>query len=410
MVWVIVTMLFLLVMGGLAVDYAYVFLTRYDLNRTMDAASLAAAGNLGFDDTAFPGARQFAQLYATKNPLRGPDFPPITFTANPSNDPNVFGTAGYPYGDVILGVWDPGKPQGVGAGQRFEPSLDGTMVNAVLCRYKTTVPTNLFRLWGMDLFRVASHGSIAIANPPRNPPPIEQGCLLPIGVGSCPFQGNTSQGCGVAITFITSSGEQGDGCLAPPCSNTAAWVSLDPNQDPNASYLPGAIQAAGEGNCQNTPYVTGDSIETNNGMVQPVMNAVEQAFLANYDPNDPVEIKNADGDVIYSGPGWKVYVPVIQTECPTGAISGGHQIVGWTQFVMTQVINRGECAVANHEPEDNAWDPIGRAPNCHGTNLPPNSGSLRAVFGYFACGVILSDPVLTPTPRTALGTRLRLVN
>ena len=50
----------------------------------------------------------------------------------------------------MLGVWDPDKPEGVGAGRRFEPSLDGTIVNAVMCRYKTTIDTSLFRLWGIN--------------------------------------------------------------------------------------------------------------------------------------------------------------------------------------------------------------------------------------------------------------------
>ncbi len=57
----------LLVFGGLAIDLTYFGSVRRELQRSMDAAALAGAGNLGFDDTAFPAAREASQTYAGMN-------------------------------------------------------------------------------------------------------------------------------------------------------------------------------------------------------------------------------------------------------------------------------------------------------------------------------------------------------
>lgn len=412
-IFVLVVMIFLLMIGGLAVDYAHQFVADKELEKSMDSAALAAAGKLGFSDAVFPDVWTFAQHFAQRNAYR---VGTVTLTANPSNDPSIFNSASAPYGDMIYGIWDPAKPQGVGPGFRFEPSLDGTIVNAVMCRYKTTIPTSLFRLWGINTMSIAAT-AIATSNPPLNPPP--DGCLFPIGVGDCPFQGNTSLGCGAPITFITSSGKDDDGdgeddgagCLAPPCTNTAAWVNLA-GGPVNTPYLQGAIQGAANGACPTTDYQTGDEegIPTGNGMNQSVMNVLEAAFIQkwNESENNPVTIRNSDDEVVYEGQGWKVFIPVLDTDCPAAAITGEKQIVGWTEFVITQVINKGKCAVANHW-DGNQWDPLGETPNCTATSLPENSGALRAIFGYYSCTIIPVDSVPRPMPRSALGTKLRLV-
>src|SRR5262249_58840387 len=135
---------------------------------------------------------------------------------------------------------------------------------------------------------------------------------------------------------------------------------------------------------------TGDSVGSNNGMAQPVMDAIQTAFLQKWNPSVTYQVTDSNNNVTYNGPGWKVYIPVIQTACPAGAISGAQTIVGWTEMVITQVINKGDCAVINHY-SGNPWDAIGKAPNCLGTNTPQNSGALRAVFGYYSCNLIQAN-------------------
>jgi len=389
LVLTLILLLVLVATGGLAIDTMHVVTVRGELQKSMDAASLAGAGNLGFDDSVFPAVRLAAQTYGASNPWHGGS---VNLNANGGNDPS---------GNIVLGIFDQSN-------QTFTPSLDGTVVNAVQCRFSTIIPNYFSSLLGFPTVTVSAE-AIAIANPPQTPPP--DACLFPIGVGSCPFQGATSLGCGAPITFITSSGEgdAGAGCLAPPCTNTAAWVSLDPNSPPNAGYLQNAITNAAGGACATSSLKTDDPIDTNNGMVQSVMNTLENVFIEQWNASETYEVKNASDQVVYRGKGWKVYIPVIQTECPTGPISGSHTIVGWTELVIAQVINHGNCAVANSDWQPNAWDPVGATPNCQGTNIPPNSGALRALFGYYSCTLYPANPVPTPMPRAALATRLRLV-
>jgi hypothetical protein len=106
-------------------------------------------------------------------------------------------------------------------------------------------------------------------------------------------------------------------------------------------------------------------------------------------------------------------VPVIQTPggCPPGPVNGDLQVVGFTRFVITQVRNNnGECAVANHW-EGNPWDSkCFTNKNGTATDLNPGDTGSRGVYGYYDCTYWPSAPVPTPVPRSALATRLRIVN
>lgn len=157
----------------------------------MDAAALAGAGLLAFSDSAFPGVRAEARRSAGLNPYRG----------------GVIDLTG-PGGQIVLGVWDPA------ASPRFQPSTDGHRVNAVLCRYRTTIPTTLLNVLGRRTLPVGAD-AIAVANPPGSAP----GCLFPLGVSPCPFVAGGAygtQGCGQPVATVS-----------PGTVNTAAWVNLE---------------------------------------------------------------------------------------------------------------------------------------------------------------------------------------
>lgn len=382
-------MVFLLAMVGFAVDIAYQMTAIGELERSMEAAALAGAGKLGFDDTVFPTARQFAQQYGQLNPQHNPVFGSLI-----NLDLNIANAAS---GNIVLGVWDENS--------NFTPSLDGTVVNAVRCQFASQVPTTFLRVLGIQTLPISA-SAIAVSNPPLAPPPPSDTCVFPIGVGSCPFQGNTSLGCGAPITFITSSGQgdAGAGCVSPPCTNTSAWVNLE-GGNANAGYLRDAITGAGSGNCPSSTLQSGDSIDTSNGMIQNVMDVLEPIFVQKYNTSEIHEVKDSNDNVTYRGRGWKVYLPVIQTDCPTGAISGSQTIVGWTEFVMAQVINSGRCTV-NNDWAGNLWTTAGQGNGC--TNAEANAAT-RAIFGYYSCTIIPSNPSPIPGPRSALANRLRLV-
>jgi Flp pilus assembly protein TadG len=381
-----VMLVLLFVFGGIAIDLTYFGAVRRELQRSMDAASLAGAGNLGFDATAFPNARSAAQNYASLNGYSDPAAGAVSLNQNPANDPN---------GHIVLGIWD---------GANFSPSLDGTQVNAVRCQFGTTIPTSFLQLLGIASFPVSAQ-AIAVANPPLT---AEEGtCVFPIALSSCPFVDAgafSSQGCGAAATFITSSGKEPDEKAG---TNTAAWANLCGTSTPSAPETRDAINGAATGVCNatcDTPQA-GNTIGTNNGMQQSVFDLLEEKFKEKFNPNVTHTVTDSNNDITYNGPGWKVFVPVIETDCPPKAINGAHQIVGWTEMVMTQVINHGECAVSN--PADtNSWPVCPPPLNPSGEEKVPNR---RAVFGRYKCTYVDSVASREPGPRSALGTKLRLV-
>ena len=394
-------LIFLLAMGGIAIDLAYQMTATGELQRSMEAAALAGAGKLGFNDTVFPNVRAAAVQYAGLNPYHNAAANPINLDPNTSNAPN---------GNVVLGIWNAGA---------FTPSLDGTVVNAVRCQWSTNVQTSFLRVLGFQTLPLSAQ-AIAIANPPANPPPT--GCMFPIGLSSCFFGGNTSLGCGAMVSFISSSDNSAVG------ANSSAWISMLPtcatanggacSNNVNTPSTSAAIDAAagvGGATCPTSTLQAGTSqVASTNGMAAAVYNNhLIPDFIQKYNASGTVTVMGADGVTpSYVGKGWQVYVPVIQTPggCPPGAINGDLSVVGFTRFVITQVRNNnGDCAVANHW-QGNPWD--GKCftnKNGTATSLRPGDTGSRGVYGYYDCTYIPGPPIPTPVPRTALATRLRLV-
>jgi hypothetical protein len=278
--------------------------------------------------------------------------------------------------------------------------VNGADVNAVKCQYATDVPTSFLRILGFNTLPVSAQ-AIAVHGPPGELEP--NSCLAPIGLSSCPFT-DTSEGCGTLVSFISSSDDSLTG------TNTAAWLNLNGNGTPSGNYLSNTWDEMKNGNCPASTPSLDETVGTNNGMIQSVMVDVQEAFIAHFDPLNPVTVTNASDEVVYEAPGWEMSAAIIQTECPPGAISGPHTIIGWTRFVMAQVVNGGECAVENHYP-GNPWDPLCPPPKGTGdsTTIPQNSGSFRAVYGYYSCTLFDSPPIPTPAPRASIATGRKLV-
>jgi Flp pilus assembly protein TadG len=380
----------MIIFGGLAMDLAYLGTVDNEVQRSMDAAALAGAGQLRFDSSVFPAARTWAQNYALLNTYRAGTVAPPTISLN-LNVPNAAN------GDIVLGIWN---------GAAFTPSLDGTQVNAVLCRYQTTVPTSFLRLLGFTSLPVAAE-AIAWATQPVTPPPTA--CVFPIALSSCFFGGSTSLGCGATVTFISSSSGSAVG------GNTAAWASMVPGQNASAANILNQVLAAASGTCTGTPLSTGDNEPVNNGQLSSVVTWLSgnspNAFPAKYAASPELVVKKADGSDAYRGKGWEVFVPVIDTGagCPPAAITGSPPIVGWTRMVITQVLGKsGECAVANHWA-GNPWDEhCFTAKNGTADSLPPGWAGQTGIFGYYDCTYAPAPPSPVPGPITATA-RLRLV-
>ena len=382
----------MIIFGGLALDLAHLGTADNEVQRSLDAAALAGAGQLRFNSSVFPAARTWAQNYALLNPFRAGGATPATINLN-LNTPNA------PNGDIVLGIWN---------GSSFNPdATDDTKVNAVLCRYQTTVPMTFLRLLGFTSLPVAGE-AIAWATQPVTPPPTA--CVFPIALSSCFFGGSTSLGCGATVTFISSSSGSAVG------GNSAAWGSIVPGQGANNSNILAQVQAAGSGACTGTPLSTGDNEPVNNGQLNDVVNWLmgnsPNAFPAKYAASPWLEVLKQDGTPAYQGKGWEVFVPVINTGpgCPPGAINGSPPIVGWTRMVITQVQGKnGTCAVANHWT-GNPWDQhcLTGAKNGTAPSLPPGWAGQTGIYGYYDCTYIPAPPAPVPGPITATA-RLRLV-
>jgi hypothetical protein len=374
----------MIIIGGLAMDLAYYGAVDDELQRSMDAAALAGAGKLGFNDTFFPAARQWARDYALLNPYR---------TGSINLDLN---TANNPGGSIVLGIWN---------GSSFTPSLDGTRVNAVKCRFATTVPTSFLRLIGVNSLGTGAMAIAWAAQPATTPP---NACVFPVGLSSCFFGGSTSLGCGATVSFISSSDASAVG------ANTAAWVSLVPAEtNVSGSGTLTQVQAAVNGSCNGTALNQGDPVPASNGELNNVINYLMDEFPNIYNSSPPdVTVLNQDGSTAYSGHGWEVHVPVIDTgaTCPPGAVTGTKQIVGWTRFVITQILNSGgTCAVANHWA-GNPWDAhcLASKNGTASSPLPPGYGGMKGIFGYYDCQYNPAPPAPNPGPITATA-KLKLV-
>src|SRR3970282_253565 len=88
---------FILIMGGIAIDLAYFSAARAELQRSMERAALAGAGNLGCDGTVFSTVRSQAWRFANLTPSR---VGTINLGLNSGNGTN---------GDIVLGIWDRGN-------------------------------------------------------------------------------------------------------------------------------------------------------------------------------------------------------------------------------------------------------------------------------------------------------------
>ncbi len=380
----------MIIIGGLAMDLAYYGTVDDELQRSMDAAALAGAGKLGFNSSYFPAARQWAHNYAFLNPYRVGS---IDLTPG---DP-TFNEANVETGGIVLGKWN---------GTTFQPMLaPDSEVNAVQCRFSTTVPTSFLRLIGVNSL-TAGAMSIAWAAQPATTPP--NACVFPVGLSSCYFGGSTSLGCGATVSFISSSEPSAVG------ANTAAWVNLTPGEtNVSGSGTLTQVQAAVNGACNGTALNTGDPVPASNGELNNVINYLMEEFPNIYNSSPPdITVLKQDGSTAYSGHGWEVHVPVIDTgaSCPPGAVTGTKQIVGWTRFVITQILNSGgTCAVANHWT-GNPWDAhcLASKNGTASSPLPAGYSGQKGIFGYYDCQYSPAPPAPNPGPITATA-KLKLV-
>ena len=432
---------FMLVMVGLAIDISYYGDVDAELQRSMDAAALAGVSKLGFSTEQFHDARVAASQYAQANDYRGG-------TVSLSLNEKAGGLNLDPvHGDIVLGVWDP-------ATRTFSPSDNGNLVDSVQVRHSTTISTSFLKVIGITGL-TAGAAAVAWAPPPAVPPT----CPFPIGLTDAAFCSGGggavcppgevctcpgAYGCGKPVRFISSSDESQIG------SNTAGWANLQGCGTPNANVTRDAVNNAASGNCALPSLRMGDYLGTSGGLVNSAFTAIVNQFPPKYSASEAIDVFETDPQTgqqnaqpSYHGQGWSVVVPVVSASTSTGncpsafaplrntlfaavwrqvvpwlcpseayAAAGGNggggggnvnqnrPIVGWTKFVITQVIDQGDCVVNNPNDTHNAqlWPErsSASAPPCGTVPRGPGVSALREVYGYYACE-------LFPTPGDAAG-------
>jgi hypothetical protein len=386
-IFTILSLSFMLILGGIAFDLAYVSTVKGEVQRSMDAAALAAAGQLAFGSYRFSPARDAAVSFAGLNASRR-------------------GTVELASANIEVGIYD---------GAAFRMPVDATedaMVNAVRCRYATTVPASFLRLLGFDGMPVQAY-SVAVASPPRRPP--ANTCLFPVGISRCVFEqgggvGASARGCGAPIAFAAVYGAPG----APPGpALTAAWVDIPTTGATMGDRAITAISEVYSSATCNFPLQVGDQIPAATKLTQAPTVTSQTNFLSKF-----LDVINAPGpstayrgyagafsgptwtptswrDDLFVGKAWRVWVPVIDIggSCSPTAVTGNRTIVGWTRLVITGVYYQGPC---------------------HGV-VPPSvacgtpSGD-RTIHGYVECPEHIDAPYYpSPAPISALSRRLHLV-
>lgn len=354
-------------------DLAFLAEVDTELQKALDAASLAGAGKLSFNVSAFATARRFAQEYALLNPSRAGA---LTLEENSGNSP---------VGHIILGIWQ---------GNSFTPSLDGTAVNAVRCQYATQVPTSFLRLLGLTSLTAAAQSTAWV---PGVLPP--GACVFPAGVSACAFRTAASPGCGGALSLTVN----GDSITFDPLSR-ALYRPILGAGEVTAADIAAVLDAAATDSCSGTLPSTGRG--SGEDVATVISTRFRQAFQEKYAASSEFVLRRPSGTVAYRGRGWEMYLPVIDTGPSCGA--GPGVVAGWTKIVLTQVLDRsGECAVANHWP-GNPWDS-----RCYATKngtAAPGSPTVVAddvgFFGYYGCPYTPTIP--DPAPGTTVA-RVKLV-
>jgi putative Flp pilus-assembly TadE/G-like protein len=186
----------LLVFAGLAVDLAMYMMARAELQTTMEAAALAGAGSLTFDENSLTNARASARTYSLSNGMHL-----AAFGIPPTLED----------GDILLGRWHPDSPPGL----EFEPTEIQAHVNAVLCQKQLALPTTFLRILGVDSLTLRSV-SVATSNPPAGPPADGAANILPIAISGCPFVDNVCSKTGFDTQATVTAAAAWYAGVAPP--------------------------------------------------------------------------------------------------------------------------------------------------------------------------------------------------
>lgn len=333
-------------MAGLAIDIAYMYNVKNQLQVAADASALAGAKRLVAaqdSDTSVLAqdyARQEAWKYACKNTAAGSNVYVVTKTGNCDNPPANLNQTNAPNGDIVVGNWTQAN------GFRAANGGTGLRINAIKVVAKRTSgsPGGTVKVfWGNVLSLLFSPGSgpnwsrmaaasqaIAVAEEP--------------GKGALPI---CSLDCGKHTPLVPSGDNLTPGVRfflqCPHASGPyMGWTTFYDNNSSNSNI---AKYILGEKEPPTDMCTPANSLYTTEGVTNSACQVRERIRASGAD-------YNVNGHVIH---GWEVLIPILE-QGVGGCGSGGHCISDpgiqpypypvqqYSLAIVTDALSGGNCS------------------------------------------------------------------
>jgi Flp pilus assembly protein TadG len=336
LVFLAISIFVLLAFAGMAIDIAYMYFVKNELNVAADAAALAGAAELdGTNSTQQLDAREAAWKFACKNKAAGQSVFLVSNSSVDCNNPPPGGnlnSGNDADGDIVVGNWN-------ATTRTFDP--DGTPVNAVKVRPQRTDAGTPYGMGPVSvffgkIFRILGPGSgwsfmsaraeAIAATLPR------AGSYISVCTQACPAGSQWPNILSTEVVFET--GPAGN----VPFTNAFAWTTLLSN--PTSS--PPLIDLL----CGQAPYqdVCEQNIYSSMGQATDVLANLESVW------GDPVTTKTSCPDIQGSNctpdgtTGWWLIVPVT-ADCPPGAQGNAWDPKLVSKYALVRI--KAICATAN---------------------------------------------------------------
>jgi Flp pilus assembly protein TadG len=337
----------LIALAALAIDIAYMYVVKNELQVAADAAALAGAAKLtGVIDsggTVSPelNARKEAWKFACKNKAAGS---PVYLETNNSTDCNsppssALNESNNPNRDIIVGNWDQNT-------RTFTPATGNTnlAINAIKIVPRRSDAGSGYGMGPVGIF----FGRVLGLIPGSQAWPVMSvraeavaaiGLLPTSGISICLATCNLSPPISLDVREQTSGSAYGlswtqldqaspIGTQSCTTNNCRLPLDNDCSTDPHkkvAALIWGLIPA---------PNVCGQSITTQNG----VANALDDLGCAFKSLTYDVQNKVIENNVVKK---WKVVVPV-QEKCPAGKEPGPWPVVRYARLEISEVSDTGQ--------------------------------------------------------------------
>lgn len=336
----------LVALAALAIDIAYMYVVKNELQVAADAAALAGAaklsGTIDSGGTVPPelDARKEAWKFACKNKAAGSNVFLVTNSSTNCDSPPTSGLneSNLETGDTVVGNWNPTT-------RVFTPATGSTglVINAIKTvprRYAAGSgygmgPVSIFfgRVLGWDVMSAKAEAIATRGVPPGKGISI---CLKTCQLSPPPSDSNPIEldvreqtkdsPYGLAWTQFDQSSPIG----TQSCTTNACRQPLDNDCATNDNKRVAAIIWG----LISPPNVCENSITTKNG----VANTLDDLGCAFKSTTYDVENKIIEGETVKK---WSVVVPV-QEKCPAGAEPGPWPVIKYAQIEIVGVFDTGQ--------------------------------------------------------------------